>query len=381
MWVSGENGRTTTVSLAQVTFRNNSNTYVGGMGGGGLSSYNGNLTLVDVTFSDNEAPTGGGMSTTYGDVTVTNAIFSGNRAVGGCGGLIVGMSHLAMTNATFSDNSAAFGGAMCKQMGSATLTNVTCGGNTATEMGGAIYDNSTYFGGPMTLQNSILWGNTAPQGAQIYQAGSRATLVDYSDVQGGWDGEGNIDTDPRFVDAANGNLRLRRSSPAADAGNQTLLPVGITTDLDGNPRVMGDNVDMGAYELQINTAPVADPGGPYLGAVNTAIPFDGSASADAEGDPLTYAWTFGDGGTGTDAMPTHSYTAAGIYAVCLTVNDGELDSEQSCTIAVVYDSSAGFVTGGGWINSPAGACQLTGACQGAVGKATFGFVSNLAMSH
>jgi hypothetical protein len=43
-----------------------------------------------------------------------------------------------------------------------------------------------------------------------------------------------------------------------------------------------------------------------------------------------------------------------------------------CTQAVVYDPSAGFVTGGGWINSPAGAYA---ADPGLTGKATFGFVS------
>ena len=121
-----------------------------------------------------------------------------------------------------------------------------------------------------------------------------------------------------------------------------------------------------------NTAPVANPGGSYLGAINTSISFDGLLSYDPEGDPLTYAWTYGDGATGTGVTPTHSYTAAGIYDVCLTVNDGSLASAQACTLAVVYDPSAGFVTGGGWINSPAGAYK---ADETLAGKATFGFVS------
>ena len=124
--------------------------------------------------------------------------------------------------------------------------------------------------------------------------------------------------------------------------------------------------------LEDNTAPTANPGGPYLGAVNTSISFDGSLSSDPENDPLTYAWTFGDGVTGTGAAPTHSYAAAGVYNVCLTVNDGSLDSASNCTLAVVYDPSAGFVTGGGWIDSPAGAYQ---ADETLAGKATFGFIS------
>jgi hypothetical protein len=121
-----------------------------------------------------------------------------------------------------------------------------------------------------------------------------------------------------------------------------------------------------------NTAPTANPGGSYLGAINTSISFDGSLSSDPDGDSLSYAWTLGDNATATGAMPTYSYTATGIYDVCLTVNDGALASPPACTIAVVYDPSAGFVTGGGWIDSPAGAYL---ADPSLAGKATFGFVS------
>ena len=128
----------------------------------------------------------------------------------------------------------------------------------------------------------------------------------------------------------------------------------------------------GPYNPNPNATPVANPGGPYLGAINTAISFDGSGSSDPDGDPLTYAWAFGDGGTSTEATPTHGYAAAGVYDVCLTVHDGTVDSPEACTLAVVYDPSAGFVTGGGWIDSPAGAYEPDPAL---AGQATFGFVS------
>lgn len=45
------------------------------------------------------------------------------------------------------------------------------------------------------------------------------------------------------------------------------------------------------------------------------------------------------------------------------------------TYIVVCDRTAGFVTGGDWIDASAGACKLTSSCTTAVGKATFGFVS------
>ena len=121
-----------------------------------------------------------------------------------------------------------------------------------------------------------------------------------------------------------------------------------------------------------NLPPAADVGGPYISAVNTAIQFDGSGSSDPEDDTLAYAWDFSNGGISTGVMPAYLYTSPGIYNVCLTVNDGWRDSEPNCTLAVVYDPDGGFVTGGGWIDSPAGAYT---ADLSLTGKATFGFVS------
>ncbi|HOZ37849.1 MAG TPA: BspA family leucine-rich repeat surface protein [Anaerolineaceae bacterium] len=118
-------------------------------------------------------------------------------------------------------------------------------------------------------------------------------------------------------------------------------------------------------------SPTAIPGGPYLGAINTAITFDGGLSSDA-GGALNYDWDFGDGSTGTGVIPAHTYAEAGVYTACLTVNDGAVDSAPACTLTVVYDPSAGFVTGGGWFNSQPGAYKLD---ETLTGKATFGFVS------
>ncbi|MCK5509373.1 MAG: PKD domain-containing protein [Desulfobacterales bacterium] len=119
-----------------------------------------------------------------------------------------------------------------------------------------------------------------------------------------------------------------------------------------------------------NEPPTADPNGPYLGPLE--ICFDGTGSHDPDGDLLTYIWNFGDGNTGTGAEPCYTYADAGIYDVCLIVNDGTVNSEEVCTSAVIYDPSAGFVTGGGWIDSPEGAYKPDASL---TGKANFGFVS------
>ena len=122
-------------------------------------------------------------------------------------------------------------------------------------------------------------------------------------------------------------------------------------------------------EVTLNQPPIANPGGPYLGPLE--ICFDGTGSSDPDGDALAYSWNFG-GNTGAGETPCHTYAEAGIYDVCLTVNDGTVDSEEVCTSAVVYDPSAGFVTGGGWIDSPEGAYKPDASL---TGKANFGFVS------
>ena len=81
----------------------------------------------------------------------------------------------------------------------------------------------------------------------------------------------------------------------------------------------------------LNRAPVANAGGPYAGnnATASTIGFDGSASSDPDGDPLTYAWSFGDGATGGGPTPSHTYAGSGYYSVSLVVSDGTASSSQS----------------------------------------------------
>jgi PKD repeat protein len=69
----------------------------------------------------------------------------------------------------------------------------------------------------------------------------------------------------------------------------------------------------------------------------------------------------------------HIYTAAGVYTLTLTVTDEAGNTAQAVfQYVVIYDPNGGFVTGGGWINSPPGAYTPN---PNLSGKATFGFVS------
>jgi len=74
---------------------------------------------------------------------------------------------------------------------------------------------------------------------------------------------------------------------------------------------------------------------------------------------------------GSTATPS----AVGVYNVNAKITDPNYIGPDDNELFVIYDASGGFVTGGGWINSPLGACQQTTICNDAVGKANFGFVS------
>lgn len=98
------------------------------------------------------------------------------------------------------------------------------------------------------------------------------------------------------------------------------------------------------------------------------------------GDGATTAGSVSESGGAGTVSGSHAYAGAGVYTVELTVSDGRLSGTRSSeldvpTYVVVYDPSAGFVTGGGWIISPAGACRTSVCTIATTGKASFGFVS------
>ncbi|UCE73408.1 MAG: hypothetical protein JSV56_10310, partial [Methanomassiliicoccales archaeon] len=148
-----------------------------------------------------------------------------------------------------------------------------------------------------------------------------------------------------------------------------------------------------AYEE--NTPPTVTITGPdsySIHAVDTEVTFTGTFTDDNTWDEHTAVWTFKSmnseitlvgtvtesegGGSVTD---TYSFAEAGIYSVTLTITDvGGLDDTTSYTVdnlpamVVIYDPNGGFVTGGGWIYSPAGAYVADPTLEG---KASFGFVA------
>ncbi|MEZ4702814.1 MAG: PKD domain-containing protein [Rhodothermales bacterium] len=98
-----------------------------------------------------------------------------------------------------------------------------------------------------------------------------------------------------------------------------------------------------------NNAPVASF---THSATDLALSVDGSASSDSDGTIVSYAWTFGDGATGSGATASHTYAAAGTYTVALTVTDDEGatgTASQSVTVTDGTGGTGGFIEAGGMV--------------------------------
>ncbi|HJV66454.1 MAG TPA: hypothetical protein VJ550_12015, partial [Geomonas sp.] len=233
--------------LNNVTFTNNTATGSSN-GGGGMYLHSTTVAgprLTNVTFSGNHANRGGGLSNS-GNSTLTNVKFLNNVVSGSYGGGVYTTGSCSLTTCLFAGNysqaGVAIGGGMLADVNSTTtiINSLFTENSAASGAGIGAYGN-------VMIRNSIIWNNSP---GQI----SGSASVTYSDVQGGYDGAGNIVVDPFFVDAPAGNFYLTSDSPCRDTGNDSLVPSGITTDLGGNARFVGV-VDMGPYEFAIAAAP------------------------------------------------------------------------------------------------------------------------------
>jgi predicted outer membrane repeat protein len=275
--------------------------------GGGLYAVGANLSLTKCAFDQNSASSdgGGAIYASSGTISATQCTLSGNVASTYGGGLYCNGAMPTVAGCLFSHNSSKYGGGLADvSSGCAPLvTNCVFDGNSASSYGGGLYNsysclllsNSTFsknssplnaggglydsYGNTPTVTNCILFGNI---GSQISEAYSGRVNVTYSCVQGGRSGTGNIIADPLFVSAASGNLRLRGGSPCIDAGKNAAVPVGITTDLDGLPRLADDpcTPDCPTVPGSCGTAPIVDMGAyEYASAGTSDLDHDGTATA------------------------------------------------------------------------------------------------------
>ena len=134
-------------------------------------------------------------------------------------------------------------------------------------------------------------------------------------------------------------------------------------------------ISPGETENLSKEPPTAVANGPYLSSIYSPVALDSTGSYDPDGDSLSFNWSSESSCTFDDSAldnPQITCTETGIFDVTLQVIDSDGETDTDTTTIVVYDPSGGFVTGGGWIDSPEGAFQDDPSL---TGKANFGFVS------
>ena len=203
----------------------------------------------------------------------TNLLVSRNEFIQTTGGgvyVVVPSSRLAMfENNIFRGNN---GGPSRAGGITATLT-----GGTATLrfINNTLFDNSTVDNGGgasfiisgnteiLQVYNNILWGNRATGlGKDVFVSGNGSqknfSFNNYHDLSGLWNiASNNIDVDPLFVDAPNGDFHLRANSLCLNAGLNGAPGLPLV-DKDGNVRVGDGVVDIGAYEQAVSDQHPAD---------------------------------------------------------------------------------------------------------------------------
>ena len=261
-----------TLTVTNSTISGNSTT--SGSGGGIYNNSSATLAVANSTISGNSAPTAGGgiYNNTSGTVAITNSTLSGNSASNG-GGIFnsSGTGVLTIANSTFSNNSGALGGAI-QNRATASITNSTFSGNTATNRGGAIMG---WTGGVSTIINSTLSGNGATNGgAGFFGIGTlnfsntlianSTSGVECSSTTIGTnlnnlveDGScsATLSGDPNLGALANNGGPTQTFAPLAgstaiDAGDDTTCANAPVSGLDqrGASRWQGAHCDIGAYE-------------------------------------------------------------------------------------------------------------------------------------
>jgi predicted outer membrane repeat protein len=216
----------------------------------------------DCIFRGNQAEGESAMRLVNSDSEFSNCLFSGNKSNTNKPVIYFNASDGLFSNCTISGN----------KMVSGSINSVFNGESTCN----------------LIIYNSIIWSNQGTTaGASPINSAALTVTANYSLIEGGFAGTGNINTNPLFLNpvaaasapVVTGNYHIKTCSPAINAGSNALIPSGITTDLDSVSRIKFTTVDMGAYEKHL---PVPDGSGiVYVDSSNTVNEGNGSSWASA----------------------------------------------------------------------------------------------------
>jgi parallel beta helix pectate lyase-like protein len=222
------------LTLRSVEVKNN--------GGRGVNAATCTLTVERSTIANNP---GGGIQTTGSTVAVERSTIAGNP---GGGVSLSGGSTTILNNMIVANGSATsvFAGISIGQISAGTpvlaFNTITANSGASGIVTGLACNQVTI---PLVFSNNIVYGNqVSGSGTQV---GGNNCSYTYSDIGPQTvAGTGNINIDPIFVDAANGNYHLQAGSPAKNAADPG---VTIAVDIDGDLRPQGGRSDMGADEV------------------------------------------------------------------------------------------------------------------------------------
>jgi hypothetical protein len=197
-----------------------------------------------------------------------------------------------------------------------------------------------------SLTVTIAWGDGSVEETQSYPAGSTQFSASHA----------YADDDPTGTAADEKTITITVTDK--DSGSATLTSTITVNNL---PPVvtLSEPADGALYQID------------DLVSVTALV-------SDNPSDALSCSIDWGDGATSAGSLvngtcgASHAFATTGVYMLQLTAMDDDTGSDMKTAMVVVYDPSAGFVTGGGWIDSPAGAYI---ADPGLTGMAHFGFVS------
>ena len=225
-------------------------------GGGLYLNYADAVTLTDNRLFNNTGERGGGIALHHTTDTVLRAMWIyKNVSPKHGGGLYLDDSHVTVTNTMLTDNFAGVdGGGLYLQNATVDMLHVTLARNT-------VYSDVIYGGNGIYLNASAAWltntiivshtvgveansGSTATLGSRLWGRGVWANVTDRLQVGGVVITTTDQRGVPAFVDPNGGDYHITRTSAALDAGEHA----GVTEDIDGDPRPLGNDYDIGADE-------------------------------------------------------------------------------------------------------------------------------------
>ncbi len=321
---------------------------------GGAILNAGILAINNCTLADNTAGLGGGGIYNIGTANVSNSTLANNTATLGAGGGIDNdaSSTVNLYNCTLANNAAndGFGGGICNGASdTANFYNCTLADNYALIRGGGIANfGACQLGNSIVAENPAydadIYGNFTSQGHNLIGSQGVDSTGFTNGINGDIVGTGANLVDPMLAGLGNyggptQTMALLPGSPAIDAGNNALIPSGVTTDQRGQPRIVNGTVDIGAFESQGFTI-IATSGSAQSTADNANFPYALTVTVTAN-NPLEPV----DGGVVTFASP-NSGASAKLSASPYFISSGS--------------ASANITIGGGSASVSAGANATSG---------------------